>query len=304
MSRWPESKRDATGKLALTWRIVDPVLPLDVQIPLTQRAYDVWAQSKGSDFFALRMAQPGEESDIDIGTISPGALVNPAAFAIREGVPGSGLKPYSRCNTGYQWTPGAYSAMRPHEAGHDLGIDFHSPNASDLMYEYQNGVVVPTINDVNMLRAEYDLPPIGGPTVPTIQIDCADSVAAGASFPVTFTVSNTGPDTWTNDVYKLGSQLPQDNSIWGTSRVLLSSNLPPGGVLAFKVNLKAPAGTGNYSFGWRMVKEGDYWFGLVTSKGITLTPADQPVVPAPVPSGPPINALVLDGWTPTGWRKV
>ncbi|MCB1034465.1 MAG: hypothetical protein KDD47_11595 [Acidobacteria bacterium] len=84
---------------------------------------------------------------------------------------------------------------------------------------------------------------------------------------VSITLRNSGVATWTRaGNYKLGSQNPQDNSTWGFSRVLLSSNdsIPPGGTKTFTFTITAPAVAGSYDFQWRMVHEFVQWFGDFT----------------------------------------
>jgi hypothetical protein len=59
---------------------------------------------------------------------------------------------------------------------------------------------------------------------------------------------NVGSTTWTPAAYRLGSQNPQDNTRWGTNRVNLPMNIPPGGFFDFLWRFQAPATTGTYDF--------------------------------------------------------
>lgn len=78
---------------------------------------------------------------------------------------------------------------------------------------------------------------------------------------------NVGSTTWTPaGGYRLGSQGPQDNTLWGTGRVNLpaGAQVPPGGTFDFVWRIQAPAAAGTYDFQWRMVREGVRWFGDFT----------------------------------------
>jgi hypothetical protein len=92
-----------------------------------------------------------------------------------------------------------------------------------------------------------------------------DVMTRGQTYNVSVTMRNTGIRTWTADIYKLGSQSPQDNFSWGTNRILLTSPVPPSGEVTFNFTVTPQAGTpATLNFQWRMVKEGVYWFGQPT----------------------------------------
>lgn len=85
---------------------------------------------------------------------------------------------------------------------------------------------------------------------------------AGNTYLVSVTMQNNGSNTWTQaDGYKLGSQNPQDNMIWGFNRVALPASVSPGGQVTFNFYVTAPYNGGTYNFQWRMVKEFVEWFG-------------------------------------------
>jgi len=95
-------------------------------------------------------------------------------------------------------------------------------------------------------------------TVPT-------SMKAGEAYNVTIQMKNIGNTTWDAGTgYKLGSQNPQDNTRWGTSRAVLASPVPPGGTAVFTFVVWAPGKAGSYNFQWRMLREGVEWFGPST----------------------------------------
>jgi hypothetical protein len=89
----------------------------------------------------------------------------------------------------------------------------------------------------------------------------------GQTFTVSMTFKNTGQCTWTAaNGYKLGSQNPENNTNWGTNRVLLGSSdaIAPGQSKTFVLSARAPSAAGTYGFQWRMVREGINWFGPAT----------------------------------------
>jgi hypothetical protein len=82
---------------------------------------------------------------------------------------------------------------------------------------------------------------------------------------VSITMKNVGNTTWTaGSAYRLGSQNPQDNMMWGLNRVVLPSDVPPGASVTLTFDVIAPAKSGTYNFQWRMVQDGVEWFGPLT----------------------------------------
>ena len=93
------------------------------------------------------------------------------------------------------------------------------------------------------------------------------TMTVGQTYPVSVSMINTGVNAWTaTGQYRLGSQRPQDNSIWGTGRVSLSSgeSIAHGTTKTFSFNVVAPASPGTYNFSWRMLQESVEWFGDYT----------------------------------------
>jgi C1A family cysteine protease len=85
----------------------------------------------------------------------------------------------------------------------------------------------------------------------------------GQSYDVAVTMRNVGIETWTpQSQYRLGSQSPQDNQIWGLSRVNVPGQIAPGQDATFRFRVTAPSAAA--PFQWRMVKEGVAWFGDFT----------------------------------------
>lgn len=89
---------------------------------------------------------------------------------------------------------------------------------------------------------------------------------AGLPFSASITMRNTGLLTWKRaEGYRLGSQNPQDNKIWGLNRVELPvDSVAPGQTVSFQVDGTAPRLNGTYAFQWQLLKEGVRWFGAKT----------------------------------------
>jgi hypothetical protein len=91
------------------------------------------------------------------------------------------------------------------------------------------------------------------------------AMSAGEAYDVTIKMKNIGNTTWEAGTgYRLGSQNPQDNTRWGTSRAVLTNSVPPGGTGVFTFTVWAPGKAGSYNFQWRMLREGVEWFGPAT----------------------------------------
>jgi FAD binding domain/Ig-like domain from next to BRCA1 gene/PASTA domain len=108
------------------------------------------------------------------------------------------------------------------------------------------------------------------------------AMVAGGSQSVQVTMRNTGTTTWTAaGSYRLGSQSPQDNTVWGSGRQSLPADVAPGATATFQFTITAPAEPGSYQFQWRMLEELVEWFGDFTPRvGIGVgPPAGQTIVP-------------------------
>lgn len=95
------------------------------------------------------------------------------------------------------------------------------------------------------------------------------TMAPGEVATVSVTMRNSGTSIWTAaGAYKLGTQNPQDNTLWaGFTRVYLNAgdSIAPGQDKTFSFSIIAPATPGTYNFQWRMVKEGVAWFGAFST---------------------------------------
>jgi hypothetical protein len=92
-------------------------------------------------------------------------------------------------------------------------------------------------------------------------------LVAGHSYLSSITMRNTGVTTWTSagsNPQRLGSQSPQDNTIWGLNRVNVPAIVPPGDSAIFNFTITASNTAGTRTFQWRMVQEGITWFGDFT----------------------------------------
>lgn len=87
------------------------------------------------------------------------------------------------------------------------------------------------------------------------------SVSVGDVFTITATFKNTGATTWkASELYRMGTQNPQDNSSWGAgNRIELPHEVAPGQEVTFTVDLITPE-NGN-AIQWQMVHDGVEWFG-------------------------------------------
>lgn len=103
------------------------------------------------------------------------------------------------------------------------------------------------------------------------------SIQGGTSATVSVTMKNVGDTTWSPGSYFLGSQNPQDNTTWGTSRVALPYSVGPGGQVTFTFSITAPSWTGSYNFQWRMLQNGVSWFGDATQNVSVSVTAPAPV---------------------------
>lgn len=104
-------------------------------------------------------------------------------------------------------------------------------------------------------------------------------LTAGQQFTITIKTKNAGCNTWSasgDNPTRLGSQSPQDNTLWGTGRIAATADVASGEIGIFTATLTAPKTAGTYDFNWRMVHDGVRWFGDSTPN------VQVKVVPAPV----------------------
>jgi len=89
-----------------------------------------------------------------------------------------------------------------------------------------------------------------GQTVPTAMI-------CGQTYTVSLQYKNAGTNTWaTSGQYALQSASPYDNTLWGTTRIpMTSSSVGPGAVGTFSKALTAPSNPGNLNFQWQPIQD-------------------------------------------------
>jgi len=93
-----------------------------------------------------------------------------------------------------------------------------------------------------------------------------ETMETNQEYSVMIQFKNNGSSTWTRKKnFKLG--LKTGRNIWNTTIVNMvrSMVVPPGEVVTFQFNLKAPAKAGVYNIQWQM-KKGNVWFGEPTPK--------------------------------------
>ena len=89
-------------------------------------------------------------------------------------------------------------------------------------------------------------------------------LVGGETIEVSITMKNSGQTAWTpRGQFRLGSQGPADNTIWGPDRVHLDEvdSIVPGAEKTFIFEVTVPEADGIYNFQWQMVQDGEEWFG-------------------------------------------
>ena len=101
-----------------------------------------------------------------------------------------------------------------------------------------------------------------GPPARFVSMEAPPQFAAtGGMVHATLTFTNCSTETWTRDGgFHLGSSNERDNTTWGTTRVSLPQDVPPGSQVTVPVDVTAPTQPGTYSFSWGVVHEGVRWF--------------------------------------------
>jgi hypothetical protein len=101
-----------------------------------------------------------------------------------------------------------------------------------------------TTTTVSIAQAPPSVPPSGttqGNAAQFIAQSAPSTMTAGQSYPVSVTMRNTGTTTWSAaQLYRLGSQSPQDNGVWGRARVYLPTTVAPGADVTFNFTVVGP----------------------------------------------------------------
>jgi len=128
-----------------------------------------------------------------------------------------------------------------------------------------------------------------------VEQDVPATMIAGKTYQVSITMKNNGSTTWKQEPfysYRLGSQNPTNNTIWGNiiyfnnirwpkaSRIELSrgEKVLPGATKKFFFYVTAPTSPGVYNFQWKMVREWKQWFGDFTPNVAVKVYIEPPLI--------------------------
>jgi Ig-like domain from next to BRCA1 gene len=224
-------------------------------------------------------------ADIDAGRLCPVGLVLTQSYAPWAVFNNHVVLVWGYERSGDILTLRTYDSNLPGDDDIVVQLDISSPTAVRTITT--NGTDGPEAGTVRgFFRLEYQhrdpSPAYVDDAAVVVAVGPPARMDAGAAATVRLTATNTGSTTWTPDrAYRLGSQGPEDNTVWGTGRVeLADSAVDPEQEADFAFPISAPAAPGRYDFAWRLVRDGVCWFGETT-----------PAVPiaveeaAPVPAG-------------------
>ncbi|WP_153064973.1 RHS repeat domain-containing protein [Xanthomonas arboricola] len=169
---------------------------------------------------------------------------------------------------------GAKTANLPSEAGVAAECGTSATNYRFLFpidenFILQNGGKVIFIHGISPVGAAHDtIAGSGSLRVPAIDRNSAfvshavpATMTVGQSYPVEVTFRNIGNVTWRRSSnYRLGAFNPADNSTWGTGRVDLPNDVPPGQSVRISFNA-VPQAAGTLNYQWKLLQEGVTWFG-------------------------------------------
>ncbi|MFC4158903.1 NBR1-Ig-like domain-containing protein [Chitinimonas lacunae] len=252
-----------------------------------ENALREYAAGRGVGRFAYRFSLP--EFPADIGEASVAAVLSSAqpnveadvVLVVNGVVQSSRRVPAAGANVNYsEWTIPASALVS--NGANTVEFRLDQGNAAGLRVHYRVGETGATAPIVVTM-------PAGSLPVPTLENDSAFLVQRvptvmqpGSTQRVTIEMRNIGTTTWRPGRHKLGSDLPQDNTTWGRSRVDLTEPVPPGGTAVFSFDVTAPANRGEYVFRWKMLEEHVKWFGPGTTKlMLTVGDALPPTAPKP-----------------------
>ena len=138
------------------------------------------------------------------------------------------------------------------------------------------------------------------------QVSPPSQVVIGQSYQVSVSLKNTGDTSWSETgKFRLASQNPENNTIWGMSRVILPAGVvtSPDITQTFNFSATAPLEPGSYHFAWRMVEDGVESFGQTSSDSTVTVTATPPTTPTlanlPACGVSPYTGQGLISWTGT-----
>ncbi|MCX6712905.1 MAG: DUF2341 domain-containing protein, partial [Candidatus Vogelbacteria bacterium] len=159
-----------------------------------------------------------------------------------------------------------YAAFKAKGVG--LMLPYGIPIVSNSICGSTGSLYTPDNNgpckDESVMNSILGVVPVDSRNSQFISQTVPSTMTAGQTYTVSVTMKNTGTTTWTAaDNYRLGSQNPQDNTVWGTGRVSLSEteSIVPGQTKTFSFSVKAPTTISAYNFQWKMMQENVQWFG-------------------------------------------
>ncbi|HSX25043.1 MAG TPA: hypothetical protein VLG69_03705 [Candidatus Andersenbacteria bacterium] len=140
-------------------------------------------------------------------------------------------------------------------------------------------------------------------------VQVPETVHVGEKFKAIVEFRNTGSAWIKAQHFALGSQEPQDNTIWGLGRVNMTAPVIYNNRLtSFTFYPTAPKKPGSYSFSWQMLQERVGWFGKICRPAhpievlgktaptqLTCDPSILPPGASPLPSPAPSQVIVPDG---------
>lgn len=103
------------------------------------------------------------------------------------------------------------------------------------------------------------------------------TMESGKTYDVSITFKNTGSETWTAaQNFKLGldyvSETYQQFGLEGRAYIENNTSVKPDESFTFKLKMKAPHVGGDYTLNFKMLKEGQSWFGPTQNKTIKVKP--------------------------------
>ncbi len=141
----------------------------------------------------------------------------------------------------------------------------------------ETGAIKAYFDDISIYRLDTDEVQIDNATFDSLSIKT--QMDPDETISVSVTAINIGTSSWTAAKgYKLASQNPENNTIWGINRVEIGTDsIPPGSKKKFTFDITAPDSLGKYNFQWQMVREiegeEDIWVGEM-SENVVITVGD------------------------------
>jgi hypothetical protein len=181
--------------------------------------------------------------------------------------------PYNNTTWGFNRVPLPVDNIAPGQSA-TFNFQVTAPGAPGS-YAFQWGMQREAYGAFGASAAAVSIKVAGPPALvndaQVVGMSAPSRMVTGQGYQVAVTMKNTGTTTWTpGENYKLGSQNPQDNQIWGLSRVAVATPVAPGQQYTFNFPVTAPA-AGSYTMQWRMLRALVEWFGARASSPVTVT---------------------------------